>query len=384
MTTVRARSLVSGVRPARRTCGHIGSPVGRPASAFRLPASVFCLLVSVFCPLSPALAQHVDGRVLSARDSTPIPSALVQLRDSAGASVARAASGVGGAFRLGAPNPGRFRVAVLRIGQHPWLSPVIDLSDGADHWVTLVPPDDPVVLDAITVQARTACRAEPGDQSLLGSLLAEAEKALTLTKLAMEARAVGYVVFTWKRNLTPAFTLIDSTGTMDLDVAWPIRTASPASLAQLGFVYDEEPSAEHPVGGTTWIGPDAVTLFSPWFLETHCYRISRVADPEVVEVAFEPVRGRRNADIEGRLIIGRGTLELRRIEWSYVRPPEWVNRRGAGGELTLQRLPSGVYVPKRWWMRAPVHGINRLSGVARPVEWVAGWHEIGGEIVERP
>jgi hypothetical protein len=171
---------------------------------------------------------------------------------------------------------------------------------------------------------------------------------------------------------------------MDIDVAWPIRSASPESLAQLGFVYEEEPSAEHPVGGTTWIGPDAVTLFSPWFLETHCFSVSRVTDPDVVEVAFEPVRGRRQPDIEGKLVIGRGTLALRRIEWRYVRLPAWVNLAGAGGELTLQRLPSGVYVPKRWWMRAPVHGITTFAGATRRLERVAGWHEIGGQIAERP
>jgi len=322
--------------------------------------------------------------VLAARDSTPIPSALVQLCDSAGATVARAATGAGGAFRLGAPTPGRYRVVILRIGQHPWLSPVVDLSDGADKRLTLVPPDDPVVLEAITVEGRTACRPVLDDQSLIGSLLSEAEKALTLTKLAMDSGAVGYAVRTWERNLTPAFTLVDSTGELSLDRAWPIRSAPPESLARHGFVYEEGPSAEWPHGGTTWFGPDAVTLFSPWFLETHCFRVSRSADQEVLEVAFEPARGRRGSDIEGKLVIGRRTLELRQMEWRYVRLPAWVNLRGAGGELALQRLPSGVYVPKSWRMRAPVHGITTFAGPTRRWERVVGWQEIGGEIAERP
>jgi hypothetical protein len=380
----RARRLLHGNRPDGRDVA--------PSSA-RLPSlsgsglltSVLCLLSSVFCPLSSAQAQHVDGRVLSARDSTPIPSALVQLRDSAGSVLlARAATGADGGFHLAAPRTGRFRVAVLRIGQHPWLSPVVDLSDGADKRLTLVPPDDPVILDAITVQARTACHASLDDQSLLGSLLSEADKALTLTKLAMEGHSVGYVVYRWTRNLTPTFTLIDSSGALDIDIAWPIRSASPESLASLGFVYDEMPTAENPVGGTTWIGPDAVTLFSPWFLDTHCFRVSRGSDRDVIEVAFDPARGRSTSDIEGKLVIGRSTLELRRIEWSYVRLPAWVNLRGAGGELTLQRLPSGIYVPKRWWMRAPVHGITTFTQTNSRVERVVGWHEIGGEIAERP
>jgi hypothetical protein len=343
-------------------------------------ASVFWLLASA----TPANAQYVQGRVLSARDSTPIPSALVQLRDSAGATVARAATGAAGTFRLGAPTPGRFRVAVLRIGQRPWLSPVVDLSDGTDRRLTLVPPDDPVVLEAITVEGRTACHAAPDDQSLIGTLLAEAEKALTLTKLAMEDGALGYNVHRWERTLTLAFALIDSTGEMGIDVSWPVRSAPPESLALHGFAYEEGPSPEWPHGVTTWFGPDALTLFSPWFLETHCFRVSGVTDPNVVEVAFEPARGRRGSDIEGKLVIRRHTLELQRIEWRFVRLPAWVDRSGAGGEMTLQRLPSGVYLPKRWWMRAPKPGLERSGPRNNLVQRVVGWHEIGGEIAERP
>ena len=373
MTAVGDRCPFRRHRPAREAWRQA------PRSWVLCLAPVIWLLASA----STALAQHLAGRVLSARDSTPIPSSLVQLRDSAGATVARAATAVGGAFRLGAPKPGRYRVAILRIGQHPWLSPVVDLSDGADKRLTLVPPDDPVVLEAITVEGRTACRPALDDRSLIGSLLSEAEKALTLTKLAMESRAVGYVVFTWERNLTPAFGLVDSTGHLNIDVAWPIRSAAPESLARHGFVYEEGPSAERPHGGTTWFGPDAVTLFSPWFLETHCFRVARGPEADAVEVAFEPARGRRGSDIEGKLVIGQRTLELRRIEWRYVRLPAWVNLRGAGGELTLQRLSSGVYVPKRWWMRGAVHGITTFAGSKLRLELVAGWQELGGEIVER-
>jgi hypothetical protein len=333
------------------------------------------------------LAQHIDGRVLSARDSTPIPSALVQLRDGAGVSVSRAATDASGAFRLGAPAPGRYRVAVLRIGQHPWLSPVVDLlSGGADQPLTLVPPDDPVVLAAITVEGSTTCRAAPGNQSLVGALLAEAEKALTLTKLAMESGGNGYIVQRWERTLTRGFTLIDSTGELDVGMSWPIRTVPADSLARHGFVYEEGPSPAFPSGHTAWIGPDAATLFSPWFLETHCFSVSRgTDDQDALEVAFEPTPGRRRSDIEGTLVIRRHTLELQRIEWRFVRLPSWVDRRGAGGEMTFQRLPSDVYLPNRWWMRAPMPGTTASGG-----RWsftrvtVGGWHEIGGELVERP
>lgn len=336
-------------------------------------------LAALLAVASDAVAQRIDGRVLSARDSTPEAGALAQLLDGAGTRVAQTSTGADGAFRLTAPVPGRYVVAVLRIGQRPWRSDAADLPAGAVRQMAITVPDDPIQLAAISVEARSACRASPDDGSLIGSLLAEAEKALTLTRLAMGDRTTGYSVLTWRRDLTLRFETIDSVATLLVDAGWPIRSAPPESLAVHGFVREEAPTDEHPIGVSTYFGPDAQVLFSPWFLGTHCFRVSEGtgADGDALVLAFEPARGRRGVDITGRLVIARRSLGLRLIEWRYVGLPRWVALDRAGGALTLARLPSGAYIPWSWWMRAPVAELDRFR---RPWK-VAGWAETGGEVL---
>jgi hypothetical protein len=335
------------------------------------------LLAPLLSAAAPARAQRIDGLVVSARDSAPVVGALLQLLDSGDTRVAQTSSGSDGAFRLAAPAAGPFLVAVLRIGQHPWRSAPLDLANGLARRVTLVVPDDPVQLAAISVEASSACRAAPDDRTLIGDLLAEAQKALALTRLAIERRSVGYGVLLWRRTRTLRFATTDSTWELVVDAVWPIRSAPPESLAVHGFVREEAPADAQAFTPSTYYGPDAAALFSPWFLDTHCFHVSEGAgdDADAVVVAFDPARGRRGADISGRLVIERAGLTLRRIEWRYVGLPWWVTSDAAGGAVTLARLPSGIVIPWRWWLRAPVAEVDRSRRTVR----LARWEETGGE-----
>jgi hypothetical protein len=324
---------------------------------------------------APARAQGVQGRVVSAADSTPVSSALVVLLDAGGTRVARTTTFAGGEFYLSAPMAGRYSVAVLRIGQRPWRSVTLELQADAARRVTFAVPDEPILLEAVAVEARSTCRTSPAEGSAIGALLAEADKALTMTRLALERRDVGFYVERYRRTLSPDLVTLDSSATVEPDRTWPIRSAPPESLAVHGFVRAEPAGPDRPLGGYTYFGPDAALLVSPWFLGSHCFGVieGRGADSGVVTVTFRPEGGRR-ADIEGRLVIDRATLELRRLEWSYVRLPWPVNPEGAGGAMTLSRLPTGVYVPARWWLRAPVAEVDRRH---QPVG-LRGWSESGG------
>lgn len=349
----------------------------------RRPRTRFAaLLLPLLAVAAPARAQRIDGRLVSARDSTPVAGALVQLLTAGGARVTQSSSGADGAFRLPAPSAGRYVVAVLRIGQHPWRAAPADLTPGVALRLTYVVPDDPIQLAAIAVEAHSACRVSPGSQSLIGDLLAEAQKALTLTQLAIGRREGGYGVLLWHKILTLDLVTVDSTPEYAVNVSWPIRSAPVETLAAHGFASEPVVSDDHPLGVTTWYGPDAAVLFSSWFLNSHCFRVSAGAgqDQGAVVLAFDPARGGRGTDITGRLVIDRATLALQRIEWRYVGVPWWVNADAAGGALTLVRLPSGAIFPSHWWMRAPV---PEVDGALRPVK-LHGWAESGGEILREP
>ncbi len=345
----------------------------------KIPASsrIALLLVPLLAAAAPALAQRVDGLLVSEQDSTPVAGALLQLLDSAGVRRAQSSSGPDGVFRLAAPAPGRYSVAVLRIGQRPWRSVPLALAEGLSRRVTLAVPDDPVELAAISVEAASACHVSPGDRTLIGDLLAEAQKALALTRLAIERHSADYGVLVWRKTLSLRLATLDSTGQMVVDAGWPIRSAAPESLAVHGFVrQDARPDAQN-YAPSTYFGPDAAVLFSPWFLDTHCFHVSEGggADEDAVVVAFDPAHTRHGSDIAGRLVIERRTLALRRIEWRYLGLPWWVSAQGAGGALTLARLPSGAVIPLRWWLRAPVAEVDRARRTVR----LDHWEETGGQ-----
>ena len=337
------------------------------------------LLVAACTP--PLAAQSVEGRVVHASDSVGIAWALVRLLDASGAHVAQATTEAGGAFSLRARTAGPYSVAVLRIGQRPWRSAAITLELGAVRRLTVAVPDEPVTLEAIPVEARSRCRTSPAEGSLVVRLLEEADKALTLTRLAMERRDTGYVVELYQRMQTRSFETVDSIGMLQGGVTWPIRSVPPESLAVHGFVREVDPRGDSVLGRYTYYGPDATVLLSPWFLATHCFGVREGAgtDAGAVVVTFRPEAG-RHADIEGRFVIERGTLELRRVDWRYVRQPWWVNLEGAAGEVELERLQSGVFLPSRWWMRVPMAGITGRRVATR----VWGWKEGGGRIVRGP
>jgi len=358
------------------------------APRFSRVAYAIAMLVLLAGAAVPAVAQRVEGRVVSAADSAGIASALVQLLDGAGARVAQVSTAAGGTFRLSAPTPGRYVVAVLRIGQRAWRSAAMDLETGVRRSLTIAVPDDPILLAQISVEARNTCRASPAEGTLVAELLQQVDRALTLTRMAMERWESGRLVELYERTTTLAFQTVDSTGTVDVGSAWPIRGAAPESLAVHGFVRQEVEAPGQPLGRALYYWPDAPVLLSPWFLATHCFSVSEGsgADSGTVVVTFRPEQTRR-ADIAGRLVLAGRTLELRRVEWRYVGLPYWVSREGSGGAMMFDRLPSGVYLPVQWWARAPVPLVGQgrgLGGQLRTTVALWGWKEGGGRLVPLP
>lgn len=350
----------------------------RPLGVVRSWLPLAAVLVACASPLA---AQRVDGRVVRFSDSVGVVGALVRLFDSSGTRVAQATTGTGGAFSLRAPAAGRYRVAVLRIGQRPWRSSSLDLEAGAVRHPTLAVPDEPITLEAIPVETRSRCRTSPAEGSVVAHLLEEADKALTVAQLASERPEAGLAVEYYQRTQTRLFETVDSIGASERGVAWPISSVPPEILAARGFVREEGDGADAGRGQYTYYGPDAPVLLSRWFVSTHCFGVAegRGTDSGAVAVTFRPEGGRR-ADIEGRLVFEGRTLELRRIEWRYVRLPWWVTVEGAAGEMVLDRLPSGAFLPSRWWMRAPIAEVNLRQEPVR----VWGWRETGGRVVPSP
>jgi hypothetical protein len=104
-----------------------------------------------------------------------------------------------------------------------------------------------------------------------------------------------------------------------------------------------------------------------------------------VGLGFEPVADRRLTDIAGVLWLDPRSAELRDLEFHYTNLGQWAGTR-AGGSITFARLPSGAWVIRKWYIRAPVPLVRRrLAGAEvrlRPLAMVdtvgiAGFQEEG-------
>lgn len=293
-------------------------------------------------------AQTVRGTILEELSHRPVSGGLVQLLEASriGAS---AVTDDQGRFVLSGLATGAYRIRVLRIGFRPWTSDSL-LPIGEEHQLTLIVPVLPVVLDEITVEGTSACRASPEADRRMALLWDQARTSLGL--LAGGRTDLEYLVTITRRRLDPAgrvdgYEIVPSLG----QGAWPVTSQPAESLAQFGFVQPRDT-----ISGPIYYGPDVAVFFSDAFLQTHCFRL--VAAPKgqrfLLGVGFAPLRGRQLPDIEGTLWLDRRSSLLHRLDYKYTNLWHWIPSAAAGGSLDFSRLTSGTPIITGWRLKAPM------------------------------
>ena len=320
-----------------------------------------------------AAAQQISGTLKRSIDSLPIAGALVVLSDTSGRDVARTVSTERGTFGFAMPQGGAFRLRVLRIGRRPYGPHLVSVPASGPVAVALFVPDVPIELPTMTIAADRRGCGMPRENTVLGILISEARKALALSDATLADRRFLFVVETWRRRQTPNLRTIDSVPTVSMDRGWPIRSAPPENLRDIGFVrYDPDDS------GATYFGPDAGVLFADWFLDAHCLELAPAPAPGLLALDFRPARPRGKVGIAGRFVFDSSSLALRELNWRWVGLPSWVPDEGPGGFLRFQQLASGGWLPVAWSLRAPVEDIGVRSG-PRLREYI----EFGGRVVRQ-
>ena len=343
----------------------------------RLPLLAAALTIAAV----PARGQTIQGRVVGLPGEEAIAGAMVALMDSAGHEVTRSATSPSGGFTLATRVAGRYHVLIRQIGQQPWRSPVFALAAGTTYPVTFQVDAKPYELPALTVEGkRSRCGVRPGEEGIVGGLLEAAQVALQLAKATSDEGRLTFSTASYLKQLTPDLRLLDSTLADATRLAsWPIESAHPDSLRVWGFVRQppevERVTTAQTDAGPIYYGPDARVLFSDWFLETHCFRVEE-EEGDLLEVRFTPERRRDRVEIDGRLILHRGSMELRRLEFEYVGLPRWVPKDKAGGFVELRRLREGAWIPRAWALRAPQPVRSPGSSRLR----LLGWVETGGQV----
>jgi Carboxypeptidase regulatory-like domain len=356
------------------------------ASLFGLSVALLGLTPTLFC-------QQVSGTAQVSESHTSSPGTSVVLVSPSGVIVAGTLSGQDGGYVLRAPSPGRYRVRARRLGFAP------DSSDemifGADAMFHFDPLLRPITasLQTVSVEGADRCVANPGSGAQAFRLWEAAQNALSATVAASSGKIFAFRLGRFQREIDAA------TGRIIHGSEWEMRalssepyySISPDSLAATGFARTEGDSA-------VYFAPDARTLTSAVFAQTHCMRaIQDQAKPEQIGLGFEPVAGTGLVDVGGVLWLDRASGELRNLEYRYERG---VGNRALGssatesanGRIEYRRLDNGGWIVNRWLIRVPVQKderSNTLSSNAaggnptvrstRVARTTAFW-EIGGDV----
>jgi Carboxypeptidase regulatory-like domain len=328
-------------------------------------------------------AQAIRTTLRGAHLGQPVAGALVLLTDSLGRELGRVLTDESGRVRFD-PGPGSYRLRVLRIGLTRWETPMFRLAVGDTLRTALSAPETPVVLSGLTVEAERRCRVRPAEGSAAATLWEEARKALEATALTVQERLYRFQTVSYTRH----YEHIGDVPTDDDRVvgtgnsSWPFASLPPESLAARGYLQADAQ------GVVRYYGPDLEVLFSDPFLSTHCFRVRAPEDTgggALVGLGFEPVMDRRLTDIAGVLWLDPRSAELRDLEFYYTNLGRWAGSQ-AGGSITFARLPSGAWVIRKWYIRAPVPLVRRrvtgAEGGVRPLATVdtvgiAGFQEEG-------
>lgn len=345
-----------------------------------VPATAWAAAPLVLLLLSQGAldAQAVVGRVVDERDGRPLRGAFLRLADSTGAPRAADFTDTEGRFRLRAPGAGSYRLQVERIGFRSETAGPFRLEEDGGRRVAVSLSRHPVQVSDLEVDARSRCRGRPSDGETAHRLWSEIRKALRQRIWSERVRGLGVVTRQYLRRADPDLQPEETVREWRDSVPGPrpFHAADPAKLARDGFVEVLGDSA-------VYYGPDARTLLSRVFVDTHCFGV-RVSDDgsERVGLTFRPREGRDLPDVEGVLWIDRRSSELREIEFRYVNLPYPADPEHAGGRVEFFRLTGGPWIIRRWEIRTPLLALdlNRLTDFGGREVQVRGYAVRGGEV----
>jgi predicted small secreted protein len=314
------------------------------------------LLVSALVALSTtsASAQTVRGTVTDSLTGAPVRDALVVLVGNDGASHGRALSLDAGTYAIAAPTAGRYSIRTKRIGYRAVESAPFDIAEGEVRLHDILAPTIRVQLPSVTVLAQRHCVVRPGDGMPAFQLWEEIRTALYQTSIAQRGDLFQTTARRWARELDTLarFVHSDSSWMLSGMAQSPFVAVPVEHLERVGFIEQKATN--------TWFfyAPDAEVLLSEVFLSGHCFRVVEGRDG-LIGLAFEPAKKRKLADVKGVLWLDSATAALRHLEFGYTKLPWGVPVSRVGGRLEFEQLASGLWIVRRWYVRAPRMGVER-------------------------
>lgn len=324
----------------------------------RLPALAASVLTVLCIPLSRGASQIARGTVTERGSGAAISGVLVSLVDESGRAVSTVFTDEEGKYDMIAPSAGRYAIEAKRIGVRQRRGTVFTLAEGETHRENVVL--DPVVslLAGMKVEGHSECVARPGDDASTATLWENARAALTATVLTSRKPISGVITrFTRERDPEDGRILNSDHRNAHGNISRPFVSIPVERLAREGYAVLRDD------GSTDYYAPDADALLSDEFLRDHCFRVVPGGRERVrmVGLGFEPVKGRKVADIEGVLWMDASTAELESVDFTYRSIPNLRIDRKFGGLVRFTRLPNGRWIVSAWVIRMPVLVEQRRS-----------------------
>jgi hypothetical protein len=308
---------------------------------------------------------------------------VVALADPTGSDATRALTDAEGHFVLRAPGAGTYRVTARLVGWRPWSSPPIALAVGQTLHYRIENPLNGISLPELRVEAVQRCKADSESGPRIAQLWEETQLALTVLSWTQREEALRVRWNRYDRRLHPRSlevleeVLVAAEG---LYAGSPFVSRPGEDLAEQGYVRQDS------AGAWEFLAPDADALLSDAFVRDHCFHL--VADssrPGLGGLGFQPLRGAGGFDIEGTIWIDTVTAELQQLDYRYTRLP-WpqVRSKQAGGRLEFDRLPTGAWIVRRWYIRMPIVEVRwKITDLwTQPDAHIVAFREVGGAVGE--
>jgi hypothetical protein len=348
------------------------------------PRRVWPLLAAAASALRAATlgAQAVRVRVVERATSAPVAGAIVSLLTGDSVRVSPGLTDADGRQELRASGPGTYRVQVERVGYATVVTLPVELGPGATRDLPVLLTSRATSVAGVRVVGRRQCAEDPARTAETANLWAEARKALESSELAAAGRLVPVEARRYRRSLDRVLRVTqESVTTRTASTGRPYVTLAPEELAARGFVRRDD------VAGDVYFAPDARVLLSDAFLRGHCFAVEEQraeSDARLVGLAFRPVRSRGDlVDVAGTLWLDARSAELRYLEYRYTGLGAGRDAPGVGGRVEFDRLPTGAWIVRRWYIRTPQRAQTIRPETGMREVAVVGYTEDGGEVVVR-
>ncbi|MDH5758402.1 MAG: Plug and carboxypeptidase regulatory-like domain-containing protein [Gemmatimonadota bacterium] len=300
----------------------------------------------------PAGGQALLVRISEAGTARPLQGVLVTLVDPAGRNVERILTDPRGQFLFTSLRSGAYSLTAELIGHATATREGVSVVSGETTLVEVAMSTRAIELEGLSVEGEERCTVRPAEGLRVAQVWDEVRKALEAARWTDERGMYEYRTQRFVRDVEFDTRRVsnEQRRTSTAYMRTPYESRPPEDLMEKGFVRPD------PRGnGDVYFGPDARVLLSDEFLESHCLRlrVGSGGDAGMVGLAFEPVRGRRVADIQGVMWVDPSTAQLQSLRYDYVNIHTDVSLREAGGEIRFQKLPNGTWIIPSWTLKMP-------------------------------